>query len=387
MVAAQKLDAATMVAEAETDAGTDDWGEPSGYWREGLDVLVDALESEARLSETGRMAMGVRLGQYLRNRLAVVDWRAGHGDELDVAIEGPLIITGLPRTGTTALSNLLAADPATRSLRVWESGSPVPPPEAATQHDDDRIAATQAGLDIFEQMVPAMKAMHHDTATSTAESIDLLGMSFHTHHFAGMADVASYDQWWLECDMVPAYRFHREVLEMLGSRCPPRRWHLKNPPDLFCLEAVAAVYPEARFVWTHRHPADVLASVASLVATVQTLVTDDVDAHGVGAHQLDLWATAVERGMGWRADHPDRFVDVAMVDIVSRPVEAVAGIYDAAGWELTADAEQAMATWAEANALGRHGEHRPDPAEFGLDPARITERFVEYVDRFGLEET
>jgi len=387
MMAAHKLDAATMVAEAEADAGTDDWGEPSGYWREGLEVLVDALESEARLSETGRMAMGVRLGQYLRNRLAVVDWRAGHGDELDVAIEGPLIITGLPRTGTTALSNLLAADPATRSLRVWESGSPVPPPEAATQHDDDRIAATQAGLDIFEQMVPAMKAMHHDTATSTAESIDLLGMSFHTHHFAGMADVPSYDQWWLECDMVPAYRFHREVLEMLGSRCPPGRWHLKNPPDLFCLEAVAAVYPEARFVWTHRHPADVLASVASLVATVQTLVTDDVDAHGVGAHQLDLWATAVERGMRWRADHPDRFVDVAMVDIVSRPVEAVAGIYEAAGWELTADAEQAMATWVEANAPGRHGEHRPDPAEFGLDRARITERFVEYVDRFGLEET
>ena len=195
----------------------------------------------------------------------------------------------------------------------------VRPPETATERDDPRIAATQTGLDMFEQMAPAMKTMHHDTATDTAEAIDLLGMSFRTHHFAGMADVARYDRWWLGCDMVPAYRFHREVLQLLQWRCPPRRWHLKNPPDLFCLDAVAASYPDVRFIWTHRSPAEVLPSVASLIATVQSMATDTVDTRRIGAHQLDLWATAVERGLAWRLTQPDLFVDVYMRDLVADP--------------------------------------------------------------------
>jgi sulfotransferase family protein len=380
------LDVADLVAGAETTTGLSDWGDPGSDWREGLEVLIDSLESEARLSDTGRLVFESRLGHSLEQRLSVIDWRTRFPEVVDEAIDAPVIITGLPRTGTTALSNLLAQDPATRSLRVWESGAPTPPPETATEHNDPRIAATQAGLDMFEQMVPAMKTMHHDTATDTAEAIDLLGMSFRTHHFAGMADVPAYDRWWLGCDMEPAYRFHRDVLQLLQWRCPPHRWHLKNPPDLFCLDAVAAVYPDVRFIWTHRDPAAVLPSVASLIATVQTMSTDTVDAMGIGSHQLDLWATAVERGMAWRATSPEPFVDVFMRDLVADPIAAVARLYADLGWEFTTEAETAMTTWIRDHPPGQHGEHSPVAADFGLDPARIGERFEQYRAAFDVEE-
>ena len=382
MVDASRLDAGALIAEAETTAGLGDWGEPDDYWRTALEVLVDSLNAEAALNDTGRMIFGARLGLALQRRLEVVDWLARFPEVTDEPIDAPVIITGLPRTGTTALSNLLACDPATRSLRIWESAEPVPPPEKSSETTDPRIAACQAGLDIFDQMVPAMKTMHHDTATDTAEAIDLLGMSFRTHHFAGMANVPTYDRWWLDCDMTPAYRFHRGVLQLLQSRCPPTRWHLKNPPDLFCLDAVIAAYPDARFIWTHRDPAAVLPSVASLIATVTGAATDTVDPMAVGNHQLDLWATGVERGMRWRAAHPDRFVDLHMADLVADPIEATRRLYDDLGWEFTAEAGAAMTARTRDNPPGRHGEHRPVAGDYGLEPGRVRERFADYIAEF-----
>lgn len=370
------------IAESAVAAtGLDDFG--GDLWREGLDVLTAALRTEARLNPIGVASFGDRIGSYLQNRLRVVDWLRRHPEIADETVTDPVIITGLPRTGTTALSNLLAQDPDTRSLLVWESASPVPPPEAATYRTDPRIAATQAGMDLLDEFLPELKVMHDDTATSTAEAIDLLGMSYRTEHFCGMATVPSYEHWWMGCDMVGAYEFHRSVLQLLQWRCPPTRWHLKNPPDVFCLDAVRSVYPDAVFVWTHRDPARVLASVSNLIALITGTTTDHVDRPALGRYLLEVWATGIDRALAFRHRTGGAgFVDVYLTDLVRDPIATVAAAYEAIGWPFTAAAETSMAAWAEANPPGRHGHHEPDPAEFGLSAEAVHERFAVYCDRF-----
>ena len=162
--------------------------------------------------------------------------------------------------------------------------------------------------------------MYDATETSPTENIDLLGQHFCTQHFEGMAHVPSYIRWWLGCDMVPAYRHHERVLKLLQWRCPPTRWHLKSPPDLCCLDAFVAVYPDARIVWTHRDPAKVLASVCKLISIVSGFQTDDVDPHELGREQLALWSEGVrrERSRSESGVGEARFADVFMHDLVAR---------------------------------------------------------------------
>jgi hypothetical protein len=297
-----------------------------------------------------------------------------------------VIICGLPRTGTTALSNLLAQDPATRSLQVWESAHPVPPPEADTYATDPRIAEVQAGLDLFHQMVPEVRALHDDTATTTAEAIDLLGMSCAAYHVGGMARVPSYEAWLLDQDLVGAYGFHRDVIQVLQSRCPPRRWHLKNPGDLLWLDTVVATYPGARFVWTHRDPVAVLPSVCDLIAIISGMASDEIDPLALGGHQVGFWAHAVERGMALREQvGEDRFVDVAVGDLVADPVAAVAGIYAGVGWAFTQASERGVADWWADNPPTKHGVHHPDPSRYGLTPEAVHERFAAYLERFAAD--
>jgi hypothetical protein len=254
------------MAGAVEDCGLDDFG--SDDFRIGLERLADALETEAAMSELGAQIMVARLSMLLTSRLQVVDAHKKHPD-MGLGHVGaptaPLFIIGLPRTGTTALSNLLAADPQIRSLRLWESSAPVPPPESETEHDDARIEQAAAGLEAMYSAFPKMRALYFQTPTGPTECQDLLGMAFRTAHFDGMARVPSYLDWVLTCDMTPAYEMHRRTLQLLQWHCPPHLWHLKTPVHMLSLDALDAVYPDARFLWTHRDPAAVLGSVCSMV--------------------------------------------------------------------------------------------------------------------------
>ncbi len=251
------------MAAAEAETGLNDYGSDS--FRPGLEHLTEALRSEAQLNELGSDIMRMRLVGHLASRLQVHDTVKRFPQIEDRAIRAPLFIIGLPRTGTTALSNLLDADPAIRSLRCWESSSPVPPPEAATQDTDPRIAPTARGLEAMYETFPKMRSLHFQTATGPTECQDLLGMDMRTSHFDGMAIVPSYTRWVLECDMTPAYVVHRRTLQLLQWHCPPYQWHLKTPVHMLSLPALVSVYPDARFIWTHRDPSEVMGSVCSLI--------------------------------------------------------------------------------------------------------------------------
>lgn len=377
------FDLPTLLSVSRAEAGLDDFGDPA--FLEGLEVLVAALSEDANLNETGKEAWRGMLRGYLLERLRVADWLRQHPEIEDEKILGPIVVTGLPRTGTTALTKLLAQDPAARSLRSWESARPTPPPETASEHDDPRIALADATLAGMKAAAPDLAKMHDDTGTSPTESQDLLGMSFRTFHFDGMADLPRYVSWWLDCDMEPAYRYHAQVLKLLQWRCPPRRWNLKNPPDIFCLDALTRVYPDARIVWTHRDPARVLASVCSLVATVRSVFSDDVPRNPVGEAQLAYWSEGIRRALAFRRrEGHGRFVDVQMADLVERPLDTVAQVYEKIGLEFSGAAEKRIRKWSDDNPQGKHGAHHPTLEEFGLDANRVHEVFSDYLDSFSI---
>ncbi len=380
---ALSFDVQSLLAAARAETGLDDFGDPA--FMDGLTVLATALSETSHLNETGKGAWHEMLRGYLLERLRVEDWFRRHPEIEDEEIRRPIVVTGLPRTGTTALTKLLAQDPAARSLRSWESARPTPPPETAHQHDDPRIALADATLAGMKAAAPDLAKMHDDTGASPTESQDLLGMFFRTLHFDGMADLPDYLSWWLNCDMEPAYHYHARVLRLLQWRCPPHRWNLKNPPDIFFLDALTRVHPDARIVWTHRDPARVLASVCSLVATVRSIFSDDVRRASLGEAQLANWSEGIRRALAFRRrEGPGRFVDVQMSDLVERPLETVATVYDELGLEFSKAIEKRIRTWSDENPQGKHGSHHPTLEEFGLDPDRIHAVFADYLDSFSI---
>jgi hypothetical protein len=377
------LAAETLIADAAAATGLLDFGPDP--WRDGLDQLLAALREEARLNDLGEAIFRDRIGNTLRQRLQLIECVHRWPEIEATTITGPLVVLGLPRTGTTALSNLIGADPETRAPRVWESAQPCPPPERATEDTDPRIAATQAGIDALHALKPIMRVIHDDEATGIAESMDLLAFTFRAYQYAGMASVPSYVHWLLACDLTPAYEMQRRVLQLLCWRCPPSRWHLRNPGDMFSLESVVSAYPDARFVWCHRDPSEVMASVCELVAEVQDLASDHVVRRDIGPRQLTDWATALDRAIVARARLGEGlFIDVFHHELIADPIATLRSVYDAAGWTVTARGLEGARSWIADHERFAHGTHHPRLDDYGLTGGQVRERLARYCDRFGV---
>ena len=379
------MDPEALIEAARRDTGLDDFG--GDGFREGLTVLCDALEKEARLHPAGRQVARSQLLRLLCNRLRIHDWHRRHPEIADQPVEAPIFVLGLPRTGTTALSALLARDPETRSLRTWESSQPVPPPEAATQDSDPRIAQAEAGLAAMHAAYPEMQRMYDGQATGPTECQDLLGMELKAPHFAGQYPVPSYQAWNLQCDMEPAYRTHRRTLQLLQWRCPPTRWHLKTPVHMLALPALVKVYPDARFIMTHRDPTRVLGSVCSLIQLMYRMASDWDDPVELGRQQVELWSEALRRAVAFRDELGEaRFADLGFSAQLADPVGAVARAYAKLGIHFTEPARTRMTEWASEHRRGRHGEHSYTLADFGLRAEEVRERFRFYLERFDIPE-
>jgi len=363
---------------ARAAAGLHDFGSP--YYREGLERTVDALNNEAELSEIGNVIQHATISNALIQRLKVEDTYAQHPEIEDEVVGGPVFVIGLPRTGTTALSQLVAADPQFRSLRMWESQAPTPPPETATQDSDPRIAQAEEGLRMLDEMFPLMKTMHNSEATAATECQDLMGMSFRTFHFDGAVRVPSYLDWLMHCDMRETYTFHRRVLKLLQWHCPPTLWHLKTPVHMFALDALIEAYPNAKFLWSHRDPAKVMGSVCSLIRYVRSWSSDRDDPEELGAEQLDSWAEAVRRAMDFRQRLGDsRFADVAFADLQHDPVGTLRAGYASLGLTFSQDSERAVEQWADEHKPGSRGAHDYELSDYGLTPEGVREQFADYL--------
>lgn len=375
------LDAKELIDAATRRAGHDDFGEDS--WREGLEVLLRALSKDVELNEIGEQVFADQITGYLASRLEVEHWYAAHPEIGEQEIVAPLFGIGLPRTGSTATSFLLACDRSRRSLRTWEASAPCPPPETATQDTDPRIAASEAGIQFTREMFPDFVGMLPASATGPQECIVMTAMTFRSQVFEGMALLPTYTEWLLDCDMEPSYRYHRRLLQLLQWRCPPTRWWLKSPAHMTSIDALDAVYPDARFVMTHRDLGRVLPSVCAVKQALSSPLTTHLDPVALGEHEVMLWSESLERLIRFRdAGNEDRFFDVQFADVQADPIGSVERLYAALGDELTAETRERMAQWWEESAADRATGPRPDPAEFGLDLDALRERFAFYHQRF-----
>ena len=377
-----QLNADALASKAQESAKLDDFG-PDG-WREGFEILVESINEEGNLSHLGRMIMGGLLDSTLQMRLRVVDWANQHPEVTREQVTAPIVVTGMPRTGTTLLSNLLDLDPQNRSLLGWESGEVAPPPTLSSHREDPRIAESVKGSGQLSKLAPSVQAMHPMAATLPTECVTLLGGEFKSIHFETQGTFDSYGRWFETCDMVPAYEFHRLCLQVLQSGIPTHRWSLKTPGHIWHLDAVYAVYPDARVVWTHRDPLKVVGSVASLNCTLHATNTDNVDFAGVGRRWRDKCLHGIKAGTEFRdrrgaADTP---VGLPYAQVMDDPVGSVERIYRHFGMELDDLGQRKMAAWMEENPQDRFGRHRYTVDQFGLDADELREQFADYVDRY-----
>src|SRR5512143_2892637 len=270
-----RLDAATLCARACRATGLEDFGDP--WFREPLGVLLAALEREAALHPLGRVIARSDLTRLLENRLRMTDVLARHPEIAAAPVARPLFVVGLPRTGTSILHELLAQDPANRVPMTWAAMHPYPPPERATYRSDPRIAALDQHLSGVDRLLPEFKKMHPMGAELPQECVALTAHDFASMLFSTTHRVPSYQAWLDRADLRPVYASHRRQLQYLQWRCPAEHWVLKSPGHLWALDALLAEYPDACVVQTHRDPLRVIASLASLVATLRSMASNDID--------------------------------------------------------------------------------------------------------------
>ena len=274
----------------------------------------------------------------LVNRLEVEAWYGDHPEITALPVRGPVDINGLPRTGTTALANMMSLDPQFRCLRQWEQAQPCPPPTLEDEATDPRRVRLVAAN---EQIPAELKAMHLYDVDATTEDTELLGMAFHGQQFT--LPVYGYHAWWRDADLTSTYAYHRRVVQLLQSRRPPDRWLFKAPHHNFHLEAIVSAYPDARFIMTHRDPAKAVPSWASIVSTIFPAAQGERDLHRLGGEVSEHLRVGVEHAIAARARIGEaRFLDVHHRDLIADHLGTVRGIYEFLGLELQPSVEQAI---------------------------------------------
>ena len=252
-----------------------------------LAVLCRALTDDVELSAFGVLSQHTMIVQLLRNRLRVQRELTRHPEIRDIEIEAPIIIAGLPRTGTTHLHNLISADPALRSLPYWESLEPVPPDEERDIDPAPRRERCDAALGFMDDAMPYFKRMHEMTTDHVHEEIQLLALDLSTMLFESVVPLPSYRDWWKASDQTDSYRYLKDVLRVLTHQRGGDRWVLKSPQHLSQMGVLGDVFPDATFVVTHRDPTAVTLSMATMVAYANRMNLAGTDPVAIGRYWQD----------------------------------------------------------------------------------------------------
>ncbi|WP_020659114.1 sulfotransferase family protein [Amycolatopsis benzoatilytica] len=365
-------------ASAAKLTGLEDFG--GDEYLEGLRVLLGSYEAEAGLTPYGNKVHRAFLRGALAARLlSEASWKQ-HPQHADVPVERPVFVTGLPRTGTTALHRLLAEDPAHQGLEVWLAEVPQPRPPRRTWPENPVFQAIQSGYEQHHVDHPEFMGVHHMSADQVEECWQLLRQSMKSVSYECLAHLPSYSDWLAHQDWADAYRRHRRNLQLIGLPDAGRRWVLKNPSHLFALDALLEVYPDALVIQTHRAPGTVIASVCSLAQQASEGWSDTFRGEVIGRSQLELWARGAERFQEVRARHDAaQFCDVQYDDFVADPLGTVETVYRYFGLDLSPGARDAMTA---LHARSRSGQakpaHRYHLADFGLTARDVAERFAGY---------
>jgi hypothetical protein len=381
------LDPGDLLAAACARTGMHDYGDPS--FREPLAVLLEAFERDADLSALGRISARGLVLQLLANRLRIEDLFRRHPEIEEERIERPIIIAGLPRTGTTHLHNLISQDPSLRSLPYWESLEPVPDPreDCAAHGRDPRVVRCEKALAMVHRVMPLFPLMHEMTADARHEEIQLLAIEFSTMLFESSYYVPSYADWYKRSDQRPAYRYLRRCLQALQWLRGPKRWVLKSPQHLEQQAALIEIFPDATFVQTHRDPLRITASLCTMIAYGSRMNARRVDPAAVGRY----WAARTEdllRGsITGRAALPfAQVIDVHFRQFMKDDVATAERVLDFAGHPVSDAARAAIRAFMDANPRGKHGTIDYRLEDVGLDAAERRAALRFYRDYFDVEE-
>lgn len=383
------LDRDSILEEARQIAGSSDFGDEA--FREPFERLLVALDGEARLNPVGRGMQRARIVGLLVNRLRTEAFIARFPEILDEQIREPIVIVGLPRTGTTMLQRMIAADPENHSLLWWESRNPAPfesPDEwLASEARDARIADAEVEVAGMLEGAPDLMAMHPLEAEGPDEEIMLLEHSFFSTNPEAFVDVAGFGAWQDEQDQTAGYRYLERLLQFLQWQKKQRgatasRWVLKTPHHLGFMDLLFEVFPDARVIQTHRDPAQTIPSLASLIQAIRAMGSDSADPRVTGRQWSARMSRAIARCLAVREKHEDRFIDVFFADVLKDPLAQIRRIYDFAGWPLGDDAIASMKSWAVDNARDKREAHHYTLEEFGLTLADIERDFAAYRERF-----
>jgi Sulfotransferase family len=369
-----------LIETAKRRCRLDDFGE--GDFFEALSRLLESCQREARLNLIGKIALRTDVLQTLCSRLQMERDRQLYPKIAQQEIREPLFIVGLPRSGTTLLHSLLAADPEHRCPLMWEVRSPTPPTVADEKR---RIQRATRSCKFFNWLAPSFRYVHAVGAEVPQECISLMTPTFMSDQFDAMYYVPSYRAWFFQQDLRPAYEYHLRFLQHLQFRRAARRWILKAPTHMFAMPALLSVYPDALFVQTHRTPIDAMASVSSLVTILRSAFSGAVDPVTVCREAIDYWSETMERFLNERNRLASkRICDVEYDEISRNPIAAVRRIYDHFGWSLSQQAEQRMHTQVASHAQRQPGNHRYHLSQFGFTAEEVLSAFAPYCQRFGL---
>lgn len=374
-----------MSQAIERSGGLADFG--GGGYREALTVLCAALEEEANLSAQGRVLMHEKIVAQLVNRLAIEDYCRRYPEILAQRIDDPVVIVGLPRTGTTLLQRALAVDPRFYSAAFWETRYPAPLPGQASHDPAQRIALARDEVDMMIKYMPQILAIHPLDAMQADEEFMLMEHSFMCA-MDSYVNVPSYTAWLDRQDQTPVYDYLKKMLQFLQwqklQRGEPaaQRWILKTPQHLHTLELLFKVFPRAKVVLTHRDPLHTIPSIASMTHTLWKMYADEPDSKEVGHQWSTRMRRAVHHAMAVRAALPaDSFLDIRFEDTVTDPFGVIASIYRFAGIALTEEVRGAIQHWLTENRRDQRAAHDYTLAQFGFGEEQLKQDFAAYRER------
>jgi hypothetical protein len=370
------LDEETLCREAIEETGLTDFGNP--YHREGFFKLLESAEQDANLHYIGRTCVHGMIVTFLTNRLLLAEARKQNPNMFRQSLIPPIIVLGLPRTGTTFLHRMLAADPTHRAVPMWEMLRPLP-----NGSDDRRREFAEQWIKFKQKLNPHHDRIHYARADIPAECITLQGTTFSSMVFLAFAPVHSYAEWYASHDHFEAYQEYYSLLQILQTVDPKRRLTLKAPAHTGSLPNLHQVIPEALIIQTHRDPVAVCNSANSRSYSAHGMLAERLDVPRMTEGTLHLLEDWTATSLAFRETHPGVIYDVMYDQLVADPVGTVKGIYDHFDLVWSDAFQERLQAYVRDNPQGKYGKHRYSSADFGLTDEAITRRFTEYSREFG----
>ncbi len=367
-----------LLSIAAERCGLDDFGDDPVF-RDGFSRLLAELD-HAGLSADGAVATREFILSNLTGRLKTVAGLKARPDAKGRPIVRPLVVTGIVRSGTTALHKLLAMDPQFQGVEHWLCSAPqVRPPRDQWSSNPD-FQTAKAALDAMIAISPETLEDHGMAVDTVEESINIHAHTFHSNMYPSQFDIPQFDAWWKATSDVPAYRYLADVLRLVGADTPGPTWLLKNPTDAFRLDDLVEVFPDAMIVQTHREPVQAVPSVVSLMAGAHRIFRgeDNIDYAKMFAREQEMWALAVDGAEAFKQANPGRVLDVEFTDFVTGQMGVVEAIYSHFGLTLTPETESAMQGWLDAHPRRSTSMQRFTAEDFGGSSDSMRERFAAY---------